>query len=124
MGKSLRQFADSASNELIPLSNDEYDERQHSQDVVSRQSCRSGLLINRDELVSLVRLPSASARSAKLKREERKTKAAPALAFGHALRLGENHHAGKTVPVSMNADQRSRHMHLIGASGSGKSTLL
>ena len=124
MGKSLRQFADAASNELLPLTNDEYDDEQHSLDVVTRRSCRSGLIINRDELVSLVHLPSASARSPKLKREERKTKAAPSLAFGHALRLGENHHAGKIVHVSMSTEQRVRHMHLIGASGSGKSTLL
>jgi excisionase family DNA binding protein len=124
MGKSLRQFADAASNELLPLTNDEYDDEQHSWDVVTRRSCRSGLIINRDELVSLVHLPSASARSPKLKREERKTKAAPSLAFGHALGLGENHHAGKTVRVSMSTEQRVRHVHLIGASGSGKSTLL
>ncbi|HXI40975.1 MAG TPA: type IV secretion system DNA-binding domain-containing protein, partial [Bryobacteraceae bacterium] len=124
MGKSLRQFADTASNELLPLANDEYEDDQHCEDVVTRRSCRSGLIINRDELVSIVHLPSASARSAKLKREERKTKAAPSIAFGHTLRLGENHHAGKTVPVSLGAEQRVRHMHLIGASGSGKSTLL
>jgi len=124
IGKSLRQFADAASNELLPLANDEYDDEQHTLDVVARRSCRSGLIINRDELVSLVHLPSASARSPKLKREERKTKAAPSLAFGHNLRLGENHHAGKTVHVSMSTEQRVRHMHLIGASGSGKSTLL
>ena len=124
IGKSLRQFADAASNELLPLTNDEYDDEQHCVDVVTRRSCRSGLIINRDELVSLVHLPSASARSPKLKREERKTKAAPSIAFGHALRLGENHHAGKTVHVSMSTEQRVRHMHLIGASGSGKSTLL
>jgi excisionase family DNA binding protein len=124
LGKSLRQFAEAASNELIPLSNDAYDEWQHCNDVVARRSCRSGLIVNRDELVSLVHLPSASARSAKLQREERKTKSAPSLAFGHSLVLGENHHAGKTVRVSMSSEQRVRHMHLIGASGSGKSTLL
>ena len=124
IGKSLRQFADAASNELIPLVNDGYDDGQHADDVVTRRSCRSGLLVNRDELVSLVHLPSASARSAKLKREERKTKAAPALAFGHGARLGLNQHAGKTVAVSMSPEHRSRHMHVIGASGSGKSTLL
>ena len=124
IGKSLRQLSDAASNELMPLSNDGYDEEQHRDDVVNRQSCRLGVLVNRDELVSLVHLPSASARSPKLKREERKTKAAPSLAFGHPLVLGQNHHAGKTAPVSLNAEQRVRHMHLIGASGSGKSTLL
>src|ERR1700722_3104775 len=121
---SLRQPADGTSNELIPLSNDAYREAQHCEDVVTRRSCRTGMIVNRDELVSLVHLPSASARSAKLKREERKTKAAPALAFGHALVLGENQHAGKSMTVSVSAQHRVRHMHLIGASGSGKSTLL
>jgi len=124
IGKSLRQFADAASNELMPLANDDYDDEQHARDVVARQSCRSGMLVNCDELLSIAHLPSASARSPKLKREERRTKAAPVLALGHALLLGENHHAGKTVPVTLSPNERVRHMHLIGASGSGKSTLL
>src|SRR6202044_2448784 len=87
IGKSLRQFTAAASNELIPLSNDRYDETKHAADVVARRSCRLGLIMNRDELVSLVHLPSASARSVKLKREERKTKAAPSLASGHTIVL-------------------------------------
>ncbi len=124
IGNSLRQFADAASNELIPLANDEYDDGAHARDVVARQSCRSGMLLNCNELLSIAHLPSASARSPKLKREERRTKAAPALAFGHKLLIGENHHAGKTVRVTLGPDERVRHMHLIGASGSGKSTLL
>ncbi|MGD0499064.1 MAG: type IV secretion system DNA-binding domain-containing protein [Bryobacteraceae bacterium] len=123
-GKALRQFAAPSSNELLPLSNDRYDERRHSADVVARTSCRAGLILNRNELISLVHLPSASARSVKLQREERKTKVAPALVLGHSLVLGENQHVGKTVRVSMSAEQRIRHMHVIGASGSGKSTLL
>jgi predicted DNA-binding transcriptional regulator AlpA/DNA helicase HerA-like ATPase len=124
IGNSLRQLAEGTSNELIPLSNDEYPDVQHCGDVVTRRSCRAGMILNRDELVSLVHLPSASARTAKLKREERKTKAAPSLAFGHALVLGENYHAGKSAMVSISTEHRARHMHLIGASGSGKSTLL
>jgi excisionase family DNA binding protein len=124
IGKSLRQFADAASNEFIPLCNDEYDDAQHARDVVGRLSCRSGMLLNCEELLSLAHLPSASARSEKLKREGRRTKAAPALSFGHALVLGENQHGGKVVRVTMAPEQRVRHTHLIGASGSGKSTLL
>ena len=124
IGNSLRQFIDSPSNELIPLTNDEYDNRQHAADVVARRSCRSGMLVNSDELMSIAHLPSASARSPKLKREERRTKAPPALALGHELVLGENYHAGKTLQVTLGHEQRVRHMHLIGASGSGKSTLL
>ncbi|HEY4360350.1 MAG TPA: type IV secretion system DNA-binding domain-containing protein [Bryobacteraceae bacterium] len=124
IGKSLRQFADAASNEFIPLANDDYEDGQHARDVVARASCRSGMLLNCNELLSLVHLPSASARTVKLKREERRTKAAPVLAFGHKLAIGENHHAGKTKHITMSPDQRVRHMHVIGTSGSGKSTLL
>jgi hypothetical protein len=36
IGKSLRQFSEAASNELIPLSNDAYDVAQHRDDVVTR----------------------------------------------------------------------------------------
>jgi excisionase family DNA binding protein len=124
IGNSLGQLAGGTSNELIPLSNDGYRDVQHCEDVVTRRSCRTGMILNRDELVSIVHLPSASARTAKLKREERKTKAAPSLAFGHTLVLGENYHAGKLATVSIGTEHRARHMHLIGASGSGKSTLL
>ena len=124
MGRSLRQFAAASSNELIPLANDEYDERQHREDVAARHSCRAGLILNCDELVSLVHLPSASVRSAKLKREHKRTKPAPRNAIGHRLVIGTNRHAGKSVEVSLGPEQRVRHMHCIGASGSGKSTLL
>jgi hypothetical protein len=124
IGNSLRQFIDSPSNELMPLANDEYDNRQHARDLLVRQSCRSGMLVNCDELLSIAHLPSASARSPKLKREERRTKAPPTLALGHELVLGDNYHAGKTLRVTLGHEQRVRHMHLIGASGTGKSTLL
>ncbi len=124
IAKSVRPFTDPASNELIPLSNDGYDDRQHADDVVARRSCRSGMILNSDELLSIAHLPSVSARSPRLKREDRKTRPAPPLAFGHELVLGENCHAGKAAPVTLSPEQRVRHMHLIGASGSGKSTLL
>lgn len=75
------------------------------------------MILNTEELVSLVHPPSASVRLAKLERERRKTKAAPSTVVGHELVLGENRHAGKTVTVSLNAEQRSRHAYLIGASG-------
>ena len=124
MAKSLRQFTEPASNELIPLSNDGYNDWQHAGDVVARHSCRSGMILSCDELLSLAHLPSASARSPRLKREDRKTRPAPASAFGHRLVLGENCHAGKAASVTLSPEQRVRHMHVIGASGSGKSTLL
>jgi hypothetical protein len=121
---SLAQFSRPSSNELIPLSNDDYNEIDREQGVLYRHSHRNGMLLNSEELVSLVHLPSESVRAPKLKREIKKTKAAPAIAQGDGLRLGENYHAGKTVEVSLTPDQRTRHMYVIGASGTGKSTLL
>lgn len=124
LGGALRQFANPTSNELIPLSNDGYDESEHHRDLLSRRTHRSGMILNSEELVSLVHLPSASVRSEKLKREDKTTKAAPALAAGHRLVLGENVHAGRQTQVTLSPDQRVRHTYVIGASGTGKSTLL
>jgi len=121
---SLAQFGRPSSNELIPLTNDDYIDTDHEQGVLYRHSHRSGMLLNSDELISLVHLPSESVRAPKLKRETKKTKVAPAIAQGNSLVLGENIHARKTVTVSISADQRTRHMYVIGASGTGKSTLL
>jgi predicted DNA-binding transcriptional regulator AlpA len=124
LGGTLTQFANPLGNELIPLTNDGYDAVDHEHDVLCRATRRGGMLVNLDELTSLVHLPSASVRSAKLTREGEKTKAAPALALGHRLVLGENRHAGKTAPVTLSPEQRVQHTYVIGASGTGKSTLL
>ncbi len=112
------------SNELIPLSNDGYDDSVHAEDVYYRQSRRSGMLLNSSELISLVHPPSVSVRAAKLRREVKKTKAAPAITAGHKFILGQNIHQGKDKVVTLSPEQRLRHMHVIGATGTGKSTML
>ncbi|MEJ2084007.1 MAG: hypothetical protein P8Y94_18100, partial [Acidobacteriota bacterium] len=124
LGGALVQLADPQGNELIPLSNDDYLNEEHEQDLIFRQTHRSGMILNADELVGLVHFPSASVKAEKLDRRETRTKAAPTISSGHPFMLGENHHAGRTNTVSLNADQRSRHTYLVGASGTGKSTLL
>lgn len=124
LGGGLTRLASSAGNELIPLENDGYDPVQHETDLILRLTHRGGMLLNADELVSLVHLPSPSVRSPKLKRLSQRTKAAPKSALGHSVTLGENENDGKTSGVSLSADQRIRHMHVIGASGTGKSTFL
>ena len=124
LGGALTQFANPASNELIPLTNDGYDDADHAADVCARTTHRSGMIFNADELVSLAHLPSASVRVPQLKREDARTKAAPQIVHGHPFVLGENSHAGKTMPVALSAEQRSQHCYVIGASGTGKSTLL
>ncbi len=122
---ALSVFSNPNGNEFIPLENSAYPLLDHEEDVLRRQTRRVGMLLNSDELVSLVHLPSSSVRSPKLKREAQKTKTAPKTVSNQGgILLGENFHAGKTNEVRLTAEQRVRHMHCIGASGTGKSTFL
>jgi len=124
IASSLRQLANPPSNELLPLNNDDYEDDFHIDDMLLRQTHRSAMLLNSAELVSLVHPPSISIRSDKLRRELKKSKAAPAVASGHQLIIGENRHQGHIVQVSLSPEHRFRHMHIVGATGTGKSTLL
>jgi hypothetical protein len=122
---SLRVFANPLGNELIPLTNEHYAFNAHIEDVIARQSRRSGMLLNCDEFIGFVHLPSSAVRSPKLERDSGKTKSAPSIVLGlEGVLIGDNTHAGKTVPVYLTSDQRVRHTHIIGSSGSGKSSLL
>jgi Type IV secretion-system coupling protein DNA-binding domain len=124
LGGSLAPLNDPEGNELIPLANDDYDAEAHAEDVVRRRSRRCGMIINSEELINLVHLPSASVRIPKLRGQAKKTMPAPSLVSGHTLILGINEHVGETRMVSLSPEQRTKHMHVIGASGTGKSTLL
>jgi hypothetical protein len=126
MTSSLRVFAQPQGNELIPLQNDEkYPFEEHVEDVIRRQSRRSGMLLNSDELIGFVHLPSSAVRSPALARDAGKTKAAPAIVRNNTgLLLGINIHNGESIDVRLTAEQRVRHTHIIGATGTGKSTLL
>jgi Type IV secretion-system coupling protein DNA-binding domain len=121
---SLRVFANPNGNELIPLQNDDYPFEEHIEDVLRRQTRRTGMLLNSDELTGFVHLPSTAVRSPVFQRQTAKTKAAPAIVRQRGLLLGTNDHAGETIEVRLSAEQRTRHTHIIGASGTGKSTLL
>lgn len=121
----LGGLSEPGGNELIPLRNDDYPSVDHAADVVRRQSRRSGLILNREELLSLVHLPTAAVQSSKLIREKGDSKAAPsAVRSAGGLLLGHNLHAGQVVEVRLSQEQRVRHTHIIGATGTGKSTLL
>ncbi len=120
----LNVYADSQSNELIPLENTEYESGAHLDDVIFRQTHRSGMILNSAELVSIVHLPSKSVVSKKLRSGNQKTIEAPSTVTGHEFILGENIHNGIKTIVSLNQEQRLRHVHVIGATGTGKSTLL
>jgi hypothetical protein len=82
------------------------------------------MILNSDELIGFVHLPSSAVRSPVFQRQTTKTKAAPMIARNGNALLGNNDHAGQTVEVRLSPEQRTRHCHIIGASGTGKSTLL
>lgn len=125
MASALRVFANIGGNELVPLRNDGYPFEEHIDDVPLRRSRRAGMLLNSDELLGLVRFPTAAVRAAKFLRQARTTKAAPESASRpDGILVGLNEHAGEAREVRLSADQRTRHVHLVGASGTGKSTLL
>jgi hypothetical protein len=122
---ALSAFADPNGNELIPLSNHDYPLEAHIEDMLRRQSRRSGMLLNADELIGFVRFPTEAVSSPKFRRQTQKTKRALAITTAaEGLVLGTNTHAGETHTVVIAPEQRVRHTHLIGASGTGKSTLL
>jgi hypothetical protein len=125
LANALAPLNDPEGNELIAMENDGYDPDEHRWDVLCRRSRRSGMLLSSDELLSLVHLPSSSVRNEKLRRQIKRTKAAPPLATSpRGVALGENAHAGRSPTVRLSPEQRARHTYVIGGSGTGKSTLL
>jgi hypothetical protein len=123
---SFRVFTHPQGNALIPLHNEDYPTSEdHIEDVLLRQTRRTGMLLNSDELIGFVHLPSSAVRSPVLERDAGKTKAAPAsVRNSDGLLLGDNVHAGESTEVRLTPNQRVQHTHIIGASGTGKSTLL
>lgn len=112
------------TNELVPLSNPDYDFDTRANDIVFRESHRLGMLLNIDELVTLLHFPSESIVSKKLYNTSRKTKETPAIVKNKTFILGENTHDGEIEEVSIGIDERLKHTHIIGATGTGKSTLI
>ncbi len=120
---ALCLFQNPQGNELVALDND-FDDWEHGQDFIHRLTRRSGMLLNSDELVALVHLPTAAVRSPKLQRQTKTTKAAPDFTANGGILLGANEHEGAKRPVMLTPEQRMRHTHVIGTPGTGKSTLL
>ena len=121
---SLSVFSNPEGNALIPLNNEQYPLTEHIEDALLRQTRRTGMLLNSDELTGFVHLPSSSVRSPVFQRDSGKTKAAPGAVRESGVVIGDNEHLGQTVPVFLTADQRVRHTHIIGSSGTGKSSLM
>jgi len=124
MAGPLSALTQRGSNYLIPLSNDGYAPVDQEEDILSRTSRRTGMLLNAEELIPLISLPTGVT-SRRLRRVTAASRPAPVeLVQGGSLLLGENSHGGRTASVWLSPSHRVRHMHVLGASGTGKSTLL
>ena len=122
---SLRVFSQPEGNELIPLKNDDYSFAEHVEDVLRRQSRRTGMLLNSEELAGFVHLPSDAVQSPVFLRDSGMTRPAPEmLRHPPGIVIGDNEHLGDIVPVYLTDELRVRHTHIIGVSGTGKSSLL
>ncbi len=119
---AVAQFGTPDGNEFIPLS--EEGDHDLEEDLLLRQTHRTGMLLSTEELVPLVHLPGSSVRFPALAREEVLAKLPPAVTRRDGVLLGENFHGSERIPVHLPTDLRMRHTHILGASGSGKSTLL
>lgn len=121
----LRVFSNPNGNELVPLSNEEYPFDEHFEDLLNRQSRRTGMLLTTHELYGIAHFPTAAVNGSKFASMSRKTKRAPDFCFcSQGLLLGTNLHAGVCHEVRIPAEERTKHQHVIGASGTGKSTFL
>lgn len=121
VAQSLISFHRSGSNSLAPLTGEVSCD---AEDIVQRRSRRIGMLLNSNELASMVHIPDRSVVSPKLRAYSGKTKFAPKEVFGQPFILGINSHLGKETQVTLSDQFRLRHMHVIGGTGTGKSTLL
>lgn len=124
LARCLIRTTESESNSLIQLNNEDYALDYHVDDMNERQSRRLGMLLNMEELVSLVHLPSPTIASTKLGRNSKKTKHLPNAISDKGVMLGTNTHQGRENEVYIASEQRLRHMHIIGATGTGKTTLM
>jgi hypothetical protein len=126
LGGALEQLSTPHSNFLIALSNDNYHDLWHLEDLLFRTTHRVGMLLNSAELCGLVHLPSEVVTHPKLKRLAVGQAPAPTIASERqqGIRLGVNRYRGEATPVSLDPTWRNRHCYVIGATRTGKSTLL
>ncbi len=125
MAASLRSFARIGGNALTPLDNEFYDPSEHTEDLLARRTCRAGMLLNLDELIGFVHFPSSAVRSAAFARIGENTRSAKfSTSRREGVLLGKNEHAGDSSEIWVTDEQRTRHLHVLGASGYGKTTLL
>jgi Type IV secretion-system coupling protein DNA-binding domain len=125
VSRIIGSLLEPSGNNFVVLESDAYSCGEQEIDLLQRQGRRSGMLLNSDELLLFLNLPSGAVQTPKLLQQATKTRAAPnSVIRDDGLALGDNAHGGSSRTVRLTPDQRVRHIHIIGASGTGKSTLL
>ncbi len=127
-----RQF-DNSPRQRLSLNQSEWtdgapsaDERGRLQRAVEdRCTFWPGMLLNAQELASLIHIPDAEMVSERLRRVSSRTRPAVEVPEDDgSVVLGENVHRGKVSKARIPAKLRARHCYVAGATGTGKSTLL
>jgi hypothetical protein len=120
---ALGELTNPEGNALVEAASGTGNPAAAAADLLQRTSHRAGMILNAAELRALVHLPEVGEHT-RLERLRMRSKAAPPDAHSGELILGANPHLGETRVVALSAEQRARHVYVVGGSGSGKSTLL
>jgi hypothetical protein len=87
-------------------------------------------ILGASELASIYHFPYGTIATEGMARSHSRTLPAPILIKSRSddsnfdVMLGSNNHHGETTDIGLTADERERHMYIIGGTGNGKTTLL
>ncbi len=123
IGGGLFQLGTPSGNAFMPLDFSGEHAEWHEADLLERTTHRSGMILSGEEVSGLLAFPDDSVATEKLARVDARTKAIGERVPGELV-LGTNVHRGVTREVTLSAEERSRHLHVIGASGTGKTVFL
>jgi hypothetical protein len=112
------------TNELIALDGADWSADAQEEDLIQRTAHRTGMLLNAEELATLVHLPGEKVLAPRFVRKQRRSHPAPAFMRADGALLGTNRHDGVETEISVPLSLRLRHTYIIGGTGTGKSTLL
>jgi type IV secretory pathway TraG/TraD family ATPase VirD4 len=121
-GKGMNRFE---NRRIFPLNVINSPIIQHNFRYRLNSFCEKSSLLTEDELGTMFHFPDAKYNKIPTIRWlEYKVLPAPLEMPKEGIVLGENIYRGKTTPVRILRDDRTRHFYIIGKSGSGKSVLL
>lgn len=117
--------ATSARQRLVSTSfNDALTADQMLDMLKKRTSFRYGMLLNAEELASLIHPPGPWMECEKLDRVDTKATVIPRIALSDGIVIGEGIEKDRRLDARIPDKLRARHVYVVGKSGTGKSTLL